>query len=481
MLRKNVYYNVMLSFTQILFPLVTFPYASRILGPGAMGAVSFADNFTTYFLILSGLGIPLYGLREIAKVKNDPNLLAKTFLELFLINLGFALLSVVALLLISTNVSKLNNDLALYQIGMFVVLANTFVAEWFFQGIEQFRYITIRTILLRIFTIILLFFLVKGPADRTIYYGLNALTTLLAGGMNFYIITKKLKFNLNGLSFKKHFRPLFLILASAMVTTGYLVFDTIILGFLTNEVTVGYYAASMRIAKLSLSVLGAVSLALIPRFSVELHNEDQGAAKALVHKSLGFVVFLSVPIAVGIFCLATEFIYVFAGQAYQPAVRSLKVLSFLVILIGLAQVFSNQILLALKQEKKILYAAIAGVVVSLTVNFLLIPILGHTGAATSALLTELTVTWVAYRYAKRLFPIVFPFGIFWKSSLTSCLFFVVRYVVAQFTIIPLFVVIFTVALSVVVYLVIHLLVWKNRDLIAALSDYRLLSFLNRIK
>ncbi len=480
-LRKNAAYNILLSLTQILFPLITFPYASRVLGPEAMGAVSLADNFTIYFLIFSGLGIPLYGLREVARVKHDLELLGKTFSSLFFIHLMSTTIAVGILFIISWHVEKLHSNFELYQIGMAILIGSVFIAEWFFQGTEEFRYITLRSVLIRLLTIPLLFILVKGPEDKNIYFGLSLLVTLISGSLNMYFITRKIKISVKNLEIKRHLKPLFLILSSAMVTTIYLVFDTVILGFLTSDTIVGYYAASMRIAKISLSIMGAVSITLLPRLTLIFHQQDYAAASALLNRSIRFVFFISVPIAIGIFCLANEIITIFAGKDYLPAVNSLRILSFIVIFVGLAQVFSNQILLPLKQEKKILYASIIGVVISLSLNFTLIHRFMHVGAAISSVLTELVVTLVLYAFTRKLFSISIPISVFLKSFITSAAFFLIRYLVLQFTSLPILVLTFTISLSALGYMLVQLLIWKDKDMIEILSAHRLLGFLNRLK
>jgi O-antigen/teichoic acid export membrane protein len=337
-LKKNIVFNTLLSVSQILFPLVTFPYASRILGPEGMGAVNFADNFITYFLIFSALGIPLYGVREIAKVKHDSIALGRVYSELIFIHLVTSLISIVVLLGISLSSDKLFANFQLYQIGMAILLGNVFIAEWFFQGIEKFKYIAIRMVLIRLFTIILLFALVHTVADRNTYYALNLVATLLAAATNMYSVSKLVKISFKNLTLRHHLKPLFIIFSNSIITTIYLVFDTIILGFLTSDVYVGYYSASMRISKISLAVIGVLSAVLLPRLTIAFKAENWAEARLLLHKSINFVVFLSIPIAIGTYCLSEEIIRLFAGQKYLPAVSSLQILCFIVVFVGMAQV-----------------------------------------------------------------------------------------------------------------------------------------------
>lgn len=445
-----------------------------------MGAVSFADNFTTYFLIFSALGIPLYGIREVAKAKNNPDALGKVFSELIFIHFITSVVSVIILFLISYFTNKLRTNFELYQIGMAVLLGNVFIAEWFFQGIEKFKYIALRTVSIRLVTVALLFLLVHTVEDRNTYYALNLLATILAAATNMYAINKITKISFKKLSLVKHLKPLFIIFSNSVVTTIYLVFDTIILGFLTRDVNVGYYSASMRISKLSLAIIGVLSAVLLPRLTIAFQNNDLTAAKSLLSKSMNFVIFLSVPIALGTYCLSEEIILLFAGNSYLPAVSSLQILCFIVIFVGIAQIFSHQILLPLHQEKKILYASIFGVVVSLSLNFLLIPVLKEDGAAISSLATEFCVTIALFFYAFRLLKFKFPVLEVVKSTLTCTAFFIIKYLILKLTLIPVLVILYTVLLSAIFYLVAQLFIWKNRNVLDILSGFGPLKFLQRI-
>jgi O-antigen/teichoic acid export membrane protein len=479
-LKKNIAFNTLLSISQILFPLVTFPYASRILGPAGMGAVNFADNFITYFLIFSALGIPLYGVREIAKVKNDAIALGRVFSALIFIHLITSVISIIILLVISLSIEKLSANFQLYQIGIAILLGNVFIAEWFFQGIEKFKYIAVRTVLIRLFTILLLFALVHSVADRNTYYALNMVATLLAAATNMYSVSKLVKVSFKNLELKHHLKPLFIIFSNSIITTIYLVFDTIILGFLTGDVQVGYYAAAMRISKISLAVIGVLSAVLLPRLTVAFQEKNWSEAKSLLNKSINFVVFLSIPIAIGTYCLSEEIIRLFAGQQYLPAVSALQILCFIVVFVGMAQVFAHQILLPLHQERKILYASLFGVVVSLGLNFLLIPIYKQNGAAISSLATEFSVTLLLFYFSLKLFKVKFPFLATLQALLTSALFFLIKMLVLKISTLPIVVVMITVPVSGLVYLFMQVFVWKNKNVVAVLSGFGPLKFLQKI-
>jgi len=479
LLKKNILFNTLLSLSQLLFPLITFPYASRVLGPEAIGAVSFADNFTTYFLIFSALGIPLYGIREIAKVKNDQKKLGIVFSELLIIHLCTSFIAVLILFSISYFTERLKVNFGLYQIGMAIVMGSVFMAEWFFQGIEKFKFIAVRSVCIRLFTISLLFLFVHGIGDRDLYYGLNLVAIIIGASINMYAISKMVRLSFKGTSFKRHFKPLLIIFSNSVITSVYLVFDTIILGFLTNDLHVGYYSAAMRISKISMAIIGVLGAVLLPRLTVAFQQEDHTAAKAIINKSLSFVIFLSVPIALGTLCLSKEIVFLFAGAKYSDSVTSLNILCFIVIVIGMAQVFSHQILLPLHQEKKILFASIFGMVISLSLNFSLIPFLQQEGAAISSLTTEFAVTVILFLYARKALNISFPFKPFMQSLATALFFFVFRYLMLQLTANSILIILGTVIFSSLFYGVVQLFIWRNKNVLETLSGFPKLGFLKK--
>jgi len=479
LLKKNILFNTLLSLSQIVFPLVTFPYASRTLGPEAIGAVSFADNFTTYFLLFSALGIPLYGIREIAKVKNDRKRLGIVFSELMIIHLCTSFIALIILFSITYFTDRLRVNFGLYQIGMAIVMGSVFMAEWFFQGIEQFKFIAVRSVCIRLFTILLLFLFVHGVEDRDLYYGLNLVAIIIGAGVNMYAISKMVTLSFKETTFKKHFRPLLIIFSNTIITSVYLVFDTIILGFLTNDLHVGYYTAAMRISKISLAVIGVLGAVLLPRLTIAFQEKDLSEAKSIISKSLNFVIFISVPFALGTLCLSKEIIFLFAGAKYSGAVTSLNILSFIVIIIGFAQIMSHQILLPLHQEKKILYASIVGMVISLSLNFLLIPYFKQEGAAISSLSTEFAVTVLLFVYARKALKISFPLRPLFQCVTTALFFFLFRYLILTFTSNVVIVIFGTVLLSTLFYAIMQLFVWRNKHVLEVLSGFPKLGFLRR--
>lgn len=469
-LKTNFIYNILLAVSQILFPLITFPYASRILLPQGIGSVSFIDNFTQYFITFAALGIPVYGVREIAKRQQKREERSKLFSELIIIHFSLSLIVTIIYWLIVINTPKFSQDLTLCRIGIVLLVSNVFTIEWLYQGLEKFKFVVIRTIIIRIITIVALFVLVTSTEDREYYYGLNILGTVTSAIINLYVARKYVNFNWKGLELKKHLKPLIILLSTSIVISVYILLDTILLGFLTNNEIVGYYSASIRVSKLPLAVVGALGTVLIPRLT-NIITSGIDDSNPLLEKSLQLSLLISTPIALGTLCLSKEIITVFAGISFIHAVPSLQILSCLVVIIGIAQVYGQQILLPIGKENYILIASSIGMMFSILLNFLLIPLFLHVGAAISSLVTEIIVALTLVIFSRKFIKITFPKKQFVTTVVTCIPFFLIREIILNYTnniVTTLFV---TIILGGLLYIGSQLFIWKNALMKSLISNF----------
>jgi O-antigen/teichoic acid export membrane protein len=402
-LRKNLIYNTLLSIAQIIFPIITFPYASRVLGPEAIGLVNFADSFCRYFILFAALGIPLYGVREISKVKDDLSKLAKTTIEIFLIHCLTTLVASFIFIFCVLSFHKLSENRDLYLWGWLMIFFNVFSTEWFFSGLSQFKYLTLRSITIRFFSIVLLFFFVKSKGDYLNYFLLNVFTIVVTGVVNIYYIITILKSSISfeNLNFKKHLKPLILLFSTTVAVSVYVLFDTILLGFLANNNSVGMYSTAVRLIKLPIAVIGSMASVLLPSL-VALSNEDSRENfLKLTQKSINFVLTFTIPLVAFVYLLAPEIIVLFSGPLFLNATLPLRIIAPIVLLIGLSNIFGVQVLTALSNDKYFTISVVIGMIVSLFLNLLLIPIMKENGTAISSLITELVVTAVTFYFARR--------------------------------------------------------------------------------
>lgn len=391
-LQRNIVYNVALSLSQVLFPLLVFPYVSRVIGPSGIGSVTFVDGLTQWFILVAALGIPIYGVREIAKAKDDLQRRSKVFSELFVLHIVAA--AVLAVVFVSSFllIDALRPFRPLFWIGTGILFASSCMIEWLFQGMNAFRYITVRTVIVRALVVALVFLCVRDPDDTLVYYGITLGGMVANVLLNIWYARKFIHYRLKGgLDIRRHLRPMIVMFLISVVSGIYTLLDVTILGLFTSEVDVGYYGAAMRLVKLVITVLVAVSAAIVPVLSFSFGSGRTEESFALLRKSFNLIVFIGVPAAVGLYIAAPNVIALFAGPDFLPAVLALQILSPVVLLIGLNNIFGMQILNPTHNERFFLYAVLAGMVVSVTVNVVLIPAYQFLGTAMANLLAEAVV------------------------------------------------------------------------------------------
>ncbi|QEL00352.1 flippase [Olivibacter sp. LS-1] len=418
-IKKNAFYNILLSISQILFPLITFPYISRVLGPVGIGNVSFVDSVTQYFILAAALGIPIYGVREIAKSKGNPEKRSQVFSELLIIHLSTTALAVSLYVGIFFTSSHFEVYRPLFYLGAGALFFQSLAIEWLFQGLEEFPYITKRTLVVRAFSILAIFLLVNKPGDEVWYYGISCISVLINVLFNITYAKRFVHLRRSRNIFKKHGKALLYIFSLGLVTSVYTVLDTALLGFLSTPAQVGYYATSARLIKLVVMIFVAFSTVLIPPLSKAFHEANEQSANLLLEKSFGYTILLSVPASIGLYIVAPMVIKLYAGSQFIEAVKSLQILAPSILFISLSNVFGMQILNPTNNERLFFKAAIIGMLISLLINFSLIPFLGQVGAALSSVITEFSVLALLIFYALRKVNFRPAWKLLWQALLAS--------------------------------------------------------------
>ncbi len=431
MIKKNLFYNSLLSVSQFVFPLITFPYSSRILGPAGMGSVNFIDSFTQYFILFSALGIPLYGVREISKRKDQPAELAAVFNQIMLIHFVATCIFSIVFLTFSILTPALHAHLNIVGVGILMMFANVFMIEWFFQGIEKFRYITIRALIVRTLSVVFLFVFLKPGSDPVIYYGISASGFIITAALNMFFLSKTVKVRFIKSGLKQHLKPLSIILGSTLAVSVYLLMDNIILGFIKGNTAVGIYSTAVRIVKIPFAIIAAISSVIVPQVSKAYRDSDTAKIKLLIHKSFSFICVLGIPIAAGLFISSSFLVQKFAGNKFLGSILPVQILSPVILLVGLNNILGFQILTPFGKEKYLLRAVIIGMFFSLGLNLCLIPWLSFTGAAITNLLTECVVTFFCYIYVSKFISFDYDLKVIFQSIIGAGVFFPIAYLVRK--------------------------------------------------
>jgi O-antigen/teichoic acid export membrane protein len=342
-------------------------------------------------VLISALGIPIHGVREVAKARQNPTDLKKTISELLIINIiSGAILSVVYFLIICL-IPALKKDLQFYAVGGIILMLNFCNVDWLFSGLEKFRLIALRSFGIKLISLVLLFCFVKKSTDDIKYLWITVISLVLGNIWNLYSGRKLLFGKLMLLNFKKHFKPLSLIFFTVAAVQVYTLLDTIILGFLTSYKDVGYYTAAYKLSKISIPVLISLGVVLIPRITLAFEQNNISEAQRLCEHSFEFMLLAGIPISVGLVVFAPGFIHIFSGKDFSEAILPMQILSPVVLIIGISNVWAMQILTPAGKDRQVTISVLSGVVVSVILNFILIPFMSYNGAAITNVLSELIV------------------------------------------------------------------------------------------
>lgn len=392
--QKNIFYNVLLAVSQVLFPLLTFPYLARVLGPENIGLYNFSESYARYFALVAALGISVYGVREIAKKQEQPKALSNTFVELFLIN--FVATCFLSVLYIFTIVytNKLSSNATLFYWSFLFFFFQVFVLEWFFTGINQFKYIAIRFFFIRLVFIAAIFIFIKEANDYVKYMQLQVALTFFLGIINFVYLFKFIdlkNIRLNELNLLKHLKPLLLLFLTIFSISVYLHFDTVLLGILADNESVGYYSAPLKLVKIIIAVLAAITAAMFPKMVQFFEQGEMEQFEKMLSQSFELVVSIGIPTTILVYMLAPEIIYILFGSSFENAIIPLQITAPLILIVSLSTIFGFQILSVHSKDSAILKSAVAGMLFSLLASFLFIPKFKQDGAAYIILFTELLV------------------------------------------------------------------------------------------
>lgn len=471
-MRKNIIYNILLSLTNILFPLISFVYVARILGPKGIGEVQFVMSFAQYFSIFAAIGIPIYGVREIAKVRDSPAKLSSTFLSLStLFFLTSVVMTLVYFLIVFLHPYFSNNQPYYIVAGILVFLSFSYT-DWYYSGIEAFHKITIRSIVIKLIALALLYSFVKTSDDIFNYLWISIFSILGNQVYNFIDIYFHLEIKRPVLIFAPHIKPLLLIFGATIASSIYTLWDTIILYFLTTPEIVGYYTVSTRLTKLIIPVITAVGGALIPTIAYHYSNQQIETAKSYIKSSLDVTILTTIPVSVGLMALAPELIYTFAGEAFKPGIVTMQIMSVLPIVIGFGHLLSFQFLIPFGQNKAVLVSMLIGLVVSITANLVLIPMFLDRGAAISAVITETIVCAAYYYHLSTENKFKLHYNLLYQTILSSLAFIPIILGVRMAFDNPIVICILSIFTCVIAYSILQFFVFKNIGVLKLLFNKR---------
>ncbi|HEP1819528.1 TPA: flippase [Streptococcus suis] len=420
--KLNFIMNFILTISNFIFPLITFPYVSRVLQAEGVGTINFATSIITYFSMIGMLGIPTYGIRACAKVRDDKEKLDKTVFEIMLLNSLVMGLSLILLFISVISIEKLASEKVLYLVLSSTLVFNVLGVDWLYRSLERYTYITIRSILFKLFSVILMFLFVRTSDDYVIYGAITVVAAVGSNLLNFINLRKIISLRpINELNIFQHLKPTLTFFLLTVSTTIYLNVDTTMLGFIKGSKEVGYYSAAVKVKQILVSVVTSLGAVLLPRLSYYYEQGKMEEFERLTQKALNFVFIISLPMVAYFILVSKQAILFLSGESFLPAVLPMQLIMPTVLFIGLSNLMGIQILVPTNREKLVVYSTIVGAVVDIIVNVFAIPALGASGAAIAGTIAECSVTIVQFFFLKEFILPIFKKIHFVKISLSLVL------------------------------------------------------------
>lgn len=396
----NYIYNLLYQILIIIVPLITTPYVSRVLGVEQIGIYSYTISITTYFILFGSLGSALYGQREIAYNQSNKNKISKTFIEIFLARIISMSISLIVffVVLVKNNIYSIY-----YKILILEIIAQMIDISWLFQGLEEFKKVVFRNIIVKIVSVCSIFIFVKNNNDLNIYIFIYVLSTFLGNASLWFYVSKYIeKIEIKSINIFKHFKPMALLFVPQIAIQIYTVLDKTMIGMICeNKSEVGLYEQAQKIIKLLVTIATALGTVMIPRIANAYSNKDFEGIKLYIKKSFQFIMFLGFPLMFGIISISNKFVPVFYGVGYDGVKYLINYMSPIVVIIGISNVIGNQYLLPIKRQKEFTVAVTVGAIINFILNMIFIKKWGAIGATISTIIAELCVSTVQLFYVRK--------------------------------------------------------------------------------
>lgn len=416
-IKRNFIFNSLLTVSGYVFTLLTYPYISRVLGLSNVGIVNFVDGLINYFILFAMMGVGTVGIREVAINKNDRNELSKTFSGVITLNTISTLIAIVVLLTAMYTVPTLYPYRDLLYIGVCKLLFNILLVEWFFTGLEDFAYITKRTIAIKFLYVAAVFLLVREASDYKIYYLLCVLTIIVNGLVNIVYCRKFISFTLRGLTIRPYLNTFFSIGFYVIIGSMYTSFNVAWLGFVSGTDEVGYYTTATKLHTVILALLTAFQNVMFPRVTSLLAEGKRDEYHEKLHVAVDSLLAFSFPIVITAIIFGPQILHLLVGDGYEGAYLPFRIIMPLIFVIGYEQIVCIQILMAMKQDKKLLINSCIGAASGLILNILFVSRLGAVGSSLVWLISEIIIMLGAQYWVSKTTEFRFPWSQIMKYTL----------------------------------------------------------------
>ncbi|WP_270427794.1 oligosaccharide flippase family protein [Fusobacterium mortiferum] len=430
---KNIIFKFSLEIFRIIIPIISVPYIYRIFKPEVMGQIEFSQSIVGYFFIFAGFGVYTYGLREISRVRNNKEQRDKLFTDLFIISTVSSV--VVTLLYFGYVYFKFNSDLILKNmllINSINLISYIFYIEWINEAFENYKFISQKTIIIKIINLICILLFIKFSEDFYKYLFLINIFIFFNNFASFIYIRRYISFSFKNIEVKKYLFPLFLMILISNINVLYTQLDKIALGFYGKKIEeVAYYGVAQKVMSIMMLIIMSIVRVMMPRLSFYLGEGNKVEYENLLNKTFPYIYLLVFPISIGTVILSNEIALFFGGIEYLVAKFAIIVFGIRLIIVTIESILANQVIFLNQKEKVILYLYGLGGIINFLLKLYLIKynILTSGTAILTTMISEIVLIILEYKYIKKYLNYdlkVFKLGNL-KYLIFSLLFFIIKY------------------------------------------------------
>ncbi|MBS5799851.1 MAG: oligosaccharide flippase family protein [Clostridiales bacterium] len=401
LLVKNSLYKLLLNLFNLGIPLIIGPYALRVLGSKTMGNIYHVESIFNYFFILSSFGLYQHGIRELSIVKGNKDTLKDRFTSLTIISILASIFTLlVYIVFIYTNYVNTNNY-TLFMIYSGNIVANMIYVEWAVEALEDYRFITIKTILVKTIYLICLVMIIKNPQQSSLYALLWVLNCLINNLISYIYIIKKIGFRFKNIAIKKHLKPLLIIVFMANVNTLFTQIDRVMLGTYSAINEVSYYVLPQSIMSSINALLLSFVAVTVPRLNFQFYNSKNDYLN-LLHKNIKVIMYIIMPLVVGLFITANKVVVLYGGAEFAKSTATMKIFSIYLLTLIIEYIFTNQIMYVHRKENILMFYILTAGIFNFIANIILIYIglFNYNTAIFTTLLANIILITLEYIYIR---------------------------------------------------------------------------------
>lgn len=387
-IKINFIFNTLKTIMVVIFPLISFPYISRVLGVEGVGKVQYCTSVISYFILFASLGIGTYSIREGVRFRDDKKAFSKFAREILFINMITTVLAYFVLgIFFLAGAFQGKRDIML--VCSLAIAGTTLSIDWLYQAMEQYVYISVRTLIVQVISLVMMFCFVRTEQDALIYAMITVFASKGYCFINFFQSKKYIDYRLKvHFELKKHIKPILVIFGATLAVSIYMNMDVVMLGIICDDYQVGLYSAAVKVNIVVKNVISSISAVLLPRLVAYLAKGDKVKYEKLFKQGTDLNLFFSIPSMVGLIILSKPIILLFSGEKFLPAVFTGQILAIRLVFAALDNIFYNQVLIPNGHEKEACIGTAAGAGANLILNAFLIPIMQTVGAAIATVISE---------------------------------------------------------------------------------------------